>query len=205
MNKRTQPTETDEVNDADMSIVNEIPSHNSTNERIQTKDLPSNGISKSEYLKPKHCVPCPFLQKRYAKGARCDFLHNINPQQFEQSNGRYNDPPVTGNLPSYYKHMFDKHMSMSVQVGKICTKAFRGLYEIRQIRKFLSTNTTETLIHAFVTSHVDYCNALLAGIPQYQVQRIQRVLNAAARLIHPCPRFSHITPVLRSPGPSLER
>ncbi len=58
---------------------------------------------------------------------------------------------------------------------------------------------TETLVHAlFVTSHVDYCNALLAGIPQYQVQRIQRVLNAAARLIHPCSRFSHITPVLRS-------
>jgi hypothetical protein len=91
---------------------------------------------------------------------------------------------------------FDKHMSMSVHVGKMCSKAFGGLYKIRQIRKFLSIDTTESLIHAFVTSHVDYCNALLAGIPQYQVQRIQRVLNAAARLIHHCPRFSHITPVL---------
>ncbi len=39
-------------------------------------------------------------------------------------------------------------------------------------------------------------NALLAGIPQYQVQRFKRVLNAAARLIYHCPRFSHITPVL---------
>ena len=48
-----------------------------------------------------------------------------------------------------------------------------------------------------MTSHVhDYCNALLAGIPQYQVQRFKRVLNAAARLIYHCPRFSHITPVL---------
>lgn len=91
---------------------------------------------------------------------------------------------------------FDKHMSMSVHVGKMCSKAFGGLYKIRQIRKYLSVDTTKTLIHAFVTSHVDYCNALLTGIPQYQVQRIQRVLNAAARLIHHCPRFSHITPVL---------
>ena len=92
---------------------------------------------------------------------------------------------------------FDKHMSMSVHVGKMCSKAFRGINKIRQIRNFLSINTTKTLIHAFVTSHVDYCNALLAGIPQYQVQRIQRVLNAAAILIYHCPRFSHITPVLR--------
>ena len=38
----------------------------------------------------------------------------------------------------------------------------------------------------------------ISHIPQYQVQRIQRVLNAAARLIYHCPRFSHITPVLRS-------
>jgi hypothetical protein len=86
---------------------------------------------------------------------------------------------------------------MSVHVGKMCSKAFGGLYNIRQIRKVLSTDTTKSQIHAFVTSHEDYClNALLAGIPQYQVQRIQRVLNAAARLIHHCPRFSQITPVL---------
>jgi hypothetical protein len=61
---------------------------------------------------------------------------------------------------------FDKHMSMSVHVGKMCSKAFGGLYKIRQIRKFLSIDTTKSLIRAFVTSHVDYCNALLAGIPQ---------------------------------------
>ncbi len=91
---------------------------------------------------------------------------------------------------------FDKYMSMSVHVGKMCSKAFGGLYKIRQIRKCLSIDTTKSLIHAFVTSHMDYCNALLVGIPQYQVQRIQRVLNAAARLIYHCPRFSHITPVL---------
>ena len=47
-----------------------------------------------------------------------------------------------------------------------------------------------------MTMHVDYCNALLAGIPQYQAQRIQRILNAAARLIYHCPRISHITPIL---------
>lgn len=60
---------------------------------------------------------------------------------------------------------FDSSMSMSVHVGKVCSKAFRGLYNIRQIRNFLSEESTKTLIHAFVTSHLDYCNALLYGIP----------------------------------------
>jgi hypothetical protein len=74
---------------------------------------------------------------------------------------------------------FDKNMSMDVHVGKVCSKAFRGLYNIRQIRKFLSQGATKTLVHAFITSHLDYCNSLLFGIPQYQYQRLQRVLNAA--------------------------
>ena len=93
---------------------------------------------------------------------------------------------------------FDNHMSMNIHVGKVCSKAFRGLYSIRQIRKFLSMDSTKTLIHAFVTSHLDYCNSLLAGIPQYQLQRLQKVLNAAARLIYQSPRHSHITPILIS-------
>ena len=91
---------------------------------------------------------------------------------------------------------FDKHMSMDVHVGKVCSKAFRGLYNIRQIRKFLSIESTKTLVHAFVTSLLDYCNSLLFGIPQYQTKRLQRVLNAAARITCFTPRCSHITPVL---------
>ena len=30
---------------------------------------------------------------------------------------------------------FDAHMRMNVHIGKICSKAFRGLYNIRQITK----------------------------------------------------------------------
>ena len=91
---------------------------------------------------------------------------------------------------------FDKHMTMNVQVGKICSKSFRGLYNIRQIRTFLSTKTTKTLVHAFVTSHLDHCNSLLLGLPRCQLDRLQKVLNAAARVIWLKPKFDHITPVL---------
>ena len=56
---------------------------------------------------------------------------------------------------------FDAHMPMNVHIGKICSKAFCGLYNIRQIRKFLTVQSKKTLIHAFVSSHLDYCNAFL--------------------------------------------
>jgi len=41
----------------------------------------------------------------------------------------------------------------------------------------------KTLVHAFITSRVDYCNAVLAGSPKSTTDILQRVLNAAARLV----------------------
>ena len=49
-------------------------------------------------------------------------------------------------------------MRMNVHIGKICSRAFRGLFSIRQIRTFLTVQSTKSLIHAFVSSHLDYCN-----------------------------------------------
>ena len=49
-------------------------------------------------------------------------------------------------------------MQMNVHIGKI--KAFRGLYNIRQIKKFLTVQPKKTLVHAFESSHLDNCNAL---------------------------------------------
>ena len=53
---------------------------------------------------------------------------------------------------------FDKNIPLNAHVGKVCSKAFFGLCNIREIRKFLSDDVTKTLVHAFVTPHVDYWN-----------------------------------------------
>ena len=39
------------------------------------------------------------------------------------------------------------------------------------------------LVHAFVTSHVDYSNIILVGAPKSDTNKLQRVLNAAARIV----------------------
>jgi hypothetical protein len=61
---------------------------------------------------------------------------------------------------------------------------------------FLTEDSTKILVHAFIRSHIDYCNSLLYGIPKYQLDRLQRVLNAAARVVFLIPKFDHITPTV---------
>ena len=53
-------------------------------------------------------------------------------------------------------------------------------------------------MHSFVSTHLDYCNSVLYGIADNQLQRLQSVLNAAARLVTSMRRTKHITPVLQS-------
>ena len=53
-----------------------------------------------------------------------------------------------------------------------------------------------TLVHAFMISRLGYCNSLMYGLPSIQIAKLQRVQNAAARLILDVSKYSHITPAL---------
>ena len=64
------------------------------------------------------------------------------------------------------------------------------------MRKFLTQEITENLIHAFVKSRLDYYNYLLYGLRNCLISKMQRVQNAAARLVFRAPRFCDITPLL---------
>ncbi len=91
---------------------------------------------------------------------------------------------------------FDSNMSMEAHINAKCCAAFKHLYNLRRIRKYLSREATETLVHAFIFSHIDYCNGLLYGLPKYQIQKLQRIQNMAAKLVFQQPKFSHVTPLL---------
>jgi len=58
-------------------------------------------------------------------------------------------------------------------------------------------NATKTLVQAFISCRLDYCNSLLYGVSDRLLQRLQLVQNAAARLVTGTRRSDHITPVLR--------
>ena len=58
---------------------------------------------------------------------------------------------------------------------------------------------TEKLVHAFVTSRLDYCNSLFAGSYNYQFRKLQHIQNAAARLVvrRKLDRHADMTPILQ--------
>jgi len=64
-----------------------------------------------------------------------------------------------------------------------CSACFYWLRQIRRIHRSLDTESAKALVHAFVSSRVDGCNATLAGSSKASTDRLQRVLNAAARVV----------------------
>ena len=54
---------------------------------------------------------------------------------------------------------FDSNLTMDSQMTKTCKAAFYHIYNIRRIRKYLNSDTTQTLVNALVTSRLDYCNS----------------------------------------------
>ena len=55
----------------------------------------------------------------------------------------------------------------------------------------------ETIIHAFVTSRLDSCNSIFYGLPDTELNKLQRIQNTATRLVTKSKKSEHITPVLR--------
>ena len=86
---------------------------------------------------------------------------------------------------------------MEKQIILICKSAFYHLHNIAKIMKFITFKDCETLIHAFVSTKLDYCNSLLSGLSQNQIQRLQYVQNSAARLLTGTRKYDSITPILK--------
>ena len=92
--------------------------------------------------------------------------------------------------------MIDCELTMSSQVSHMCKSAYYHLYAISKIRQYLTTEACKTIVHALVISRLDYGNAVLYGITEALMTRLQMVQNSAARLIARQRKHQDITPVL---------
>ena len=93
---------------------------------------------------------------------------------------------------------FDQDMSFQTHINLITRSAFFQLRNIAKVRHFLSQSDAEKLVHAFVTSRLDYCNSILSGCTLKSLHGLQLVQNAAARVLTGTSRRDHITPSLAS-------
>lgn len=85
---------------------------------------------------------------------------------------------------------------MKQHINRVVSSCFFQLRRLRQIRRSAGEEVTKRLVTALVLSRLDYCNAALAGLPESTIRPLQRVQDAAARLITNTKPSDHITPVL---------
>jgi len=94
--------------------------------------------------------------------------------------------------------MFDSTLDLHAHVTRTVQSCFFQLRQLKYIRHSLSKTNIKTLLHAFVASRLDYCNALLAGMPANQLNRLQSVQNCAAHLYSGSSKYSSVSHVLRN-------
>lgn len=89
-------------------------------------------------------------------------------------------------------------MSLTFQshISSITKTAFYHLHNIAWMRPAISTKDTGTLIHALITSRLNYCNSFLIGLPAKTITWLQYVQNSAARVISQVKKSDHITTLL---------
>ena len=93
--------------------------------------------------------------------------------------------------------ILDQTLSYQSHIKSVTRSAFYHLKNISRLRPSLSDSVAETLIHAFVTSRLDYCNGVLFGVPSKYLDRLQYVQNSAARVLTRTRPWQHITPTLK--------
>ena len=74
-------------------------------------------------------------------------------------------------------------ISFMFHITNICEAFNYHPYRISWIKKYLTANTNQTIIHLPVSSRTDYRNSILYGLGKYQLNWSQMFLNSAARLI----------------------
>ena len=74
-------------------------------------------------------------------------------------------------------------MCLKSHITMICKSTRYHLHNISHARRYLTREAAEKAIHAFVFSRLDNNNALLQGLPSCELEELQKVQNAAARLL----------------------
>jgi len=92
----------------------------------------------------------------------------------------------------------DQCINMYETVTLVCRAVYYHLKDIHCLKAFLTQEALVTIVHAFVTSRIDYCNFLLYGISDYNINHLQRIQNRSARIVTNTQKYDHITPILEN-------
>ena len=76
-------------------------------------------------------------------------------------------------LGSFY---IDRKLSLAAHVSSVCRSGYNQLHQLRPVVRSLSVHATKTLVQAFISCRLDYCNSLLYSINDGLMCRVQSQL-----------------------------
>ena len=94
--------------------------------------------------------------------------------------------------------IFDSNLTLSDNISAVFKSCLYHIRDLRRICNTIDRTTACTIGTSLVHSKLDYCNSLLLNLPSAPTNRLQLVLNSAARAVTKTPKFHHITPILKS-------
>ena len=119
--------------------------------------------------------------------SKTEFIHFGNASQlhkcFTNSIDVAGDLILRSNVIRYLGVWLDASLNFKLHVTKKCKAAMLNFIRIRGIRHLLTEEATSSLVLSLCVSHLDYCNAVLYGLPDVTISRMQRVQNMCARLV----------------------
>uniref|UniRef100_H3BF14 Reverse transcriptase domain-containing protein n=1 Tax=Latimeria chalumnae TaxID=7897 RepID=H3BF14_LATCH len=125
------------------------------------------------------------------RGSMCEkFINSFSPPMINGESLK--SVKVTKSLGVF----LDSSLTMERQISSVVSAGFFHLRNIKKLCPLLPHDSLATLMHTFILSRIDYCNALYVGLPLKLIHRLQLVQNSAAHVVKNMSRFDHITPVL---------
>src|SRR4029434_10988293 len=92
--------------------------------------------------------------------------------------------------------IIDDQLTFTAHIASVSRSCRFLLYNILKIRSYLTQYATQLLVQTLVSSRLDYCNALLTGLPACVVKPLQIIQNAAPRLVFNQPKRAQVTSLL---------
>ena len=77
----------------------------------------------------------------------------------------------------------DEHLNLEAHVNTITSHCYKLLKNIGRLRNIFTKMHMEMLVHAVISSRLDYCNSIFYNMSKHNLNKLQKVQNAAARLI----------------------
>ena len=90
----------------------------------------------------------------------------------------------------------DNTLSFDEHVANVCKAAHFHMRALRHIRKCIDDDTAKTIASSVIGARLDYCNLVLYGASNANIDKLQRVQNSLARIVKRVRRYDHITPAL---------